>query len=378
MTDPTPQTTPTRDEAVEAVATAFKRMHSDTCYPSASDGEAKWAAEEIIKAYKAAVDRVNRATDTEIGGIHRSLTSAPAPASGGVDAVATEPPYRPLEDFLDWAGGRWEAEVKNRPLNNVHRRALDTTWRQVIRKLGADPEALFGPAHDDLVEAEQTSAPPQKLRLSADDREIVASALRSALSPAATPVSEAGGERLLRQLRALAVALHAKHYATDAPDWQPLEDGEGILSQIDNMTTGLVRADPVKCNCVRETFAYYLAEAENGLCKIPRRAADDLLQSYVAMEAIVAALAKPASSPAGGVRRVRHKKRGTTYRVLHGAVMQSTHWRDTHYKVPADGRTVVVYQSEDDGSVWVRPSEEFEDGRFEELSQPTSAGRVGE
>lgn len=82
----------------------------------------------------------------------------------------------------------------------------------------------------------------------------------------------------------------------------------------------------------------------------------------------------PLSTPAaqGTVRRVRHKKRGSTYEVLHGALMQSTHWHDTYYKVPADGRSVVVYRSESDGSVWVRPASEFEDGRFEDISASPS------
>ena len=45
---------------------------------------------------------------------------------------------------------RWEQEVKNRPLNNVHRRSLDDAWRQVIRYYGGDDVALIGPCHDDL------------------------------------------------------------------------------------------------------------------------------------------------------------------------------------------------------------------------------------
>jgi hypothetical protein len=47
-------------------------------------------------------------------------------------------------------------------------------------------------------------------------------------------------EKLTRQLRDLAVALHAKHYA-EVEQWRPLNDPIGILSQIDNMTTGLTR-----------------------------------------------------------------------------------------------------------------------------------------
>jgi len=52
---------------------------------------------------------------------------------------------------LAWAVSRWQAEVSLRPLVNVHRRALDDTWRQVIRYFGGDPAKLLGPSHDALV-----------------------------------------------------------------------------------------------------------------------------------------------------------------------------------------------------------------------------------
>lgn len=51
-----------------------------------------------------------------------------------------------------WAADRWRAEVQNRPLQNVHRRALDTTWRQVMRHFGGDPDVLVGPSHDELAD----------------------------------------------------------------------------------------------------------------------------------------------------------------------------------------------------------------------------------
>lgn len=52
-----------------------------------------------------------------------------------------------------WACSRWQAEVAIRPLKNIYRRALDTTWRQVVRHFGGDPEKLLGPSHDELVAA---------------------------------------------------------------------------------------------------------------------------------------------------------------------------------------------------------------------------------
>ncbi|UOL48390.1 hypothetical protein [Pseudomonas phage Almagne] len=56
------------------------------------------------------------------------------------------------QEELNWAVERWYAEVSNRPLCNVHRRTLDDTWRQIIRRLGGDPDTLLGPNHDALLQ----------------------------------------------------------------------------------------------------------------------------------------------------------------------------------------------------------------------------------
>lgn len=54
----------------------------------------------------------------------------------------------------------------------------------------------------------------------------------------------------------------------------------------------------------------------------------------------------------------RHKKRGSTYRVIAEGRLQ--------VDADLDNEKVVVYRGED-GQVWVRPTYEFNDGRFEAL-----------
>jgi hypothetical protein len=57
-----------------------------------------------------------------------------------------------MEEILLWALDRWNSEVFNRPLVNIHRRTLDDTWRSVIKRCGGDDLKLLPlPPHDDLV-----------------------------------------------------------------------------------------------------------------------------------------------------------------------------------------------------------------------------------
>lgn len=64
--------------------------------------------------------------------------------------------------------------------------------------------------------------------------------------------------------------------------------------------------------------------------------------------------------PVGWEPSHRHKKRGSAYRVLGRGQLQTE-------EVIGDGEPLTIYQGED-GSLWARPVDEFNDGRFEPLS----------
>jgi hypothetical protein len=100
--------------------------------------------------------------------------------------------------------------------------------------------------------------------------------------------------------------------------------------------------------------------------KTAKDATDNLIRANEAERAL--------AERAGGATH-RHKKRGTEYVLIGIGKMQCDWWQivgdGTRY--PVDMREVAIYRSVDDDSLWARPREEFEDGRFETLSTEPAA-----
>lgn len=92
-------------------------------------------------------------------------------------------------------------------------------------------------------------------------------ALRAALAQQVEPDAYGYASRL-------AVALWEKHYKDTAPQWKPLPDLLGVLTQIDNMTAGLIRQpEPAQqLEPVQEPVAWMYPDDYAGILKHQSRA----------------------------------------------------------------------------------------------------------
>ena len=82
-----------------------------------------------------------------------NTSDAESAAEAAINALSPELFRREMSNdaMIQWAVTQWVNCVKHRPLENVHRRTLDSVWRRVISHAGGKPEDLIGPPHDELL-----------------------------------------------------------------------------------------------------------------------------------------------------------------------------------------------------------------------------------
>lgn len=154
--------------------------------------------------------------------------------------------------------------------------------------------------------------------------------------------------------------------------------------QYGNSATDLAKdiADKIEADLkTRDTTGLGLAEA---LWTVKRCRTEYVANTGADLDLLAKAESEIAALAEGrnDAPRWRHKKRGSTYTEIgRGHLQISSKLRhadsavlDAHAEAAVidglDMTPVVLYRADEDGSLWARPVEEFDDGRFE----PTTSG----
>eukprot|EP00456_Euglypha_rotunda_P010724 TRINITY_DN12747_c0_g1_i14.p2 TRINITY_DN12747_c0_g1~~TRINITY_DN12747_c0_g1_i14.p2 ORF type:complete len:194 (+),score=42.53 TRINITY_DN12747_c0_g1_i14:993-1574(+) len=129
------------------------QTHESTATPAQQNSELLrgWTRyEKVRRLVPAAFNRLHAINVSGGGNFDEMIDALPEPTT----PVPEQP--KPADDtinrqqLIDWVVICWNAEVKNRPMVNVHRRSLDDAWRQMLRHLGVDDRERLGPTHDEL------------------------------------------------------------------------------------------------------------------------------------------------------------------------------------------------------------------------------------
>lgn len=169
---------------------------------------------------------------------------------------------------------------------------------------------------------------------------------------------------------------YAESYGKDKPDYNRCARGEMVSLWNSKQCPNYNGFGPHKAYCRQhDPFAH---APKNAAGDQPVFTYDDLVKAYYLGtlakhkretaslwsserdKALKSIVKTPPAAKAG--KRIRHIKSGGFYRMLGRAQLQTS-------SVLSDYADMVVYQSEDSGYIWVRPLQEFQDGRFEEVSK---------
>ncbi|MER8667687.1 hypothetical protein NKH45_10795 [Mesorhizobium sp. M1156] len=269
-----------------------------------------------------------------------------------------------------------------------------------LQAKGLTAEAEFYFVGDALVSKLYATPPPQTSAVDGDtiaaimediwtmarcssptDRQFWADKFCAALNAQAAPTSAVDGEMVKVLTPKMAEAGRAKL----------VELGYDGVDFTDAQQVYLAMRDAAPISAVDGLTYARISEIVHE-CRDRQRSAgegDQMLSRWIS-EALSKAQSVPASM--GGATH-RHKKRGTDYVLIGIGKMQAEDWctveretvtfcgdlRDIVDVGPSiDMREVAIYRSVDDGALWVRPREEFDDGRFESLAENPSLPSGGE
>ena len=197
---------PTKDQCIDAQRRAFEAALASRPRENAAAPQ----AEAVLKEDLASVTRMLNDACADMGFISEALGIDPEEAGGAV----------PILDAIE--------ELKT--------------------KAGIGAEAAQGVASADAIIAEFRASgmnlepSPNALYTVRGQHAQLIEGVRSLSAAAPSPDRERVGEgsHELGYAQRLVTSVWEKHYMDDAPDWKPLPDLMGVLTQIDNMLAGMV------------------------------------------------------------------------------------------------------------------------------------------